>query len=142
MHLFDLVPFRRGGNEIISLFDEMEKNFFRNIGSQLPAFKTDIIDKGDKFVLEADIPGFSKEEINISVEDNRLIISAQQNINKEVNKENYIRRERRYGSFTRSFDVSGIKTEEITADYKNGVLTLVLPKKKNNTPNSRKIDIN
>lgn len=138
--MFDLVPFRRSSNDIISLFDEMEKNWFRNMGNEFPAFKTDIVDKGDKYVLEADLPGFNKEEININVEDNRLIISAKQNINTEENRENYIRRERRYGSFTRSFDVSGIKTEEITADYKNGVLTLILPKK-HNTPNTRKIDI-
>lgn len=138
--MFDLVPFKRGENDVLSLFDEMERNLFRNFGDKLPAFKTDIIDKGDRFILEADIPGFNKEDINIQVEDNRLTIFAQQNINKEENRDNYIRKERRYGSFARSFDVSNIKTEDITADYKNGVLTLVLPKK-NNTQNTRKIDI-
>lgn len=67
--MFDLAPFRRGGNDIFSFFDEMEKNFMKNFGDQLPAFKTDIVDKGDKFVLEAEMPGFDKEDINIHLED-------------------------------------------------------------------------
>ncbi|NLT95406.1 MAG: Hsp20/alpha crystallin family protein [Clostridia bacterium] len=138
--MFDLIPFRRGDNDLSSLFDEMERNVFRNFGGHFPAFRADIVDKGDKYVLEADIPGFDKDEINIQIDDNRLTISAQKNIDKEETQENYIRRERRYGSFIRSFDVSDVKTEEITADYKNGVLTLVLPKK-NTVSNSRRIDI-
>lgn len=139
--MFDLVPFRKGGNDIFDFFDKMEKNFMQNFGSQLPAFKTDIVDKGDRFILEADIPGFNKEDINIHVDDNKLIITAKHNVNKEENKDNYIRRERRYGSFKRSFDVSNIKTKEIKADYNNGVLTLDLPKKDDNNPEVRKIDI-
>jgi len=138
--MFELVPFKRGGNDIFSFFDEMERNFLHNFGGQLPAFKTDIVDKGDRFILEADLPGFDKEDINIHVDDNRLTITAQHKVSKEENKDNYIRRERRYGSYVRSFDVSNIKTEEIKADYKNGVLTLDLPKK-NNNQNTRKIDI-
>lgn len=86
------------------------------------------------------MPAFDKEDININIDGNKLTITAKHNVEKEENKDNYICRERRYGSFTRSFDVSNIKTEEIKADYKNGVLTLDLPKK-NNNPTSRKIDI-
>lgn len=139
--MFDLVPFRKNRNDFFSFFDEMERNFMQNFGAQLPAFKADIVDRGDRFVLEADMPGFDKEDINIDVDNNKLTITAKHNVNKEENKENYVRRERRYGSFTRSFDVSNVKTEEIKADYKNGVLTLNLPKKDGNNPGSRKIDI-
>ncbi len=138
--MFDLVPFRRDGNDLSSFFDELERNFMRTFGSPMPAFKTDIVDKGDKYILEADIPGFNKEDIEIAVYDNTLTITAKHDAKKEENNENYIRRERRYGSYTRSFDVSNIKTEEIKADYKNGVLTLELPKKEGR-PNARKIDI-
>lgn len=138
--MFDLVPFKRDTNDILSFFDEMEKNFMRNFGSPLSAFKTDIVDKGDKYVLEADLPGFNKEDIDIHVDENRLVITAKHNVNKEESKDNYIRRERRFGTFTRSFDVSDVKTDEIKADYKNGVLTLDLPKK-DNIQNIRKIDI-
>lgn len=139
--MYDLVPFKRNSNDIFSIFNEMEKNLMQNFESHLPAFSTDIVDKGDRFVLEADLPGFNKEDINIHVDDNRLTISAQHKVSKEENKDNYIRKERRYGSFTRSFDVSNIKTDQIKADYKNGVLTIDLPKKEN-TQNIRKIDIN
>ncbi|MCG8539115.1 MAG: Hsp20/alpha crystallin family protein [Clostridia bacterium] len=139
--MFDLVPFRKSGNDIFSFFSEMEKNFMQNFGGQLSSFKTDIVDKGDKFILEADIPGANKEDINIHVEDNKLTITAKHNVGKETNKDDYIRRERRYGSVQRSFDVSNIKVEKIKADYKNGVLTLDLPKKDEDAPKIKKIDI-
>ncbi|MDI9475321.1 MAG: Hsp20/alpha crystallin family protein [Candidatus Alkaliphilus sp. MAG34] len=138
--MFDLIPFRRGRDNMLSLFDRMEKNFMQDLGFGLPDFRTDIVDKGDKFVLEAELPGFDKKDINISVDDNRLTITAEHSESKEESKDNYIRKERRYGSFARSFDVSNIKTEDIKADYENGVLTLNLPKK-DSSPDSRKIDI-
>ena len=138
--MFDLIPFRRGRDNMLSLFDRMEKNFMQDFGFGLPDFKADIVDKGDKFVLEAELPGFDKKDININVDDNRLTITAEHSESKEESKDNYIRKERRYGSFTRSFDVSIIKTEDIKADYKNGMLVLDLPKK-DSGPDSRKIDI-
>jgi len=140
--MFDLVPFKGNKGDIFSLYDEIERNFLQNFEGQLPSFKTDIVDNGDRYILEADIPGFDKEDIEIHVDDNRLTITAKQKVAKEENKDNYIRRERRYGSFTRSFDVSNIKTEEIKADYKNGVLTLDLPKKENASSKARRININ
>lgn len=139
--MFDLVPFKKGGNDISNIFDEMEKRFMHSFGDQFPAFKTDIIDKGDKFVLEADMPGLNKEDIDIKVDDNRLTISAKHKESREENKDNYIRKERKYGSFMRNFDVSNVKTEEIKASYKNGVLILELPKKHDNKSNTRRIDI-
>jgi len=139
--MFDMVPFQRDGNDIFSFFDEMQKNFMQNFGNQFPAFKTDIVDKGDRYVLEADLPGFSKEDIEIQVDESRLMITAKHNVNQEENKDNYIRRERRYGSFTRSFDVSDVKTDQIKADYKNGVLILDLPKKRTSNTGVRRIDI-
>lgn len=139
--MFDLVPFKRSKGDIFSLYDEIEKNFLHNFEGQFDSFKTDIVDKGDRFILEADIPGFDKEDIDIHVDNNRLTITAKHKVVKEENKDNYIRRERKYGSFTRSFDVSNIKTEEIKADYKNGVLTLDLPKRDNTNSNARRIDI-
>ncbi len=138
--MFDLVPFKRGGSDLSSFFSEMEKNFMHNFGSMMPAIKTDIVDKGDRYILEAEMPGFGKDDINIYIDDNKLTIEAKHSENKEENNANYIRRERRYGSFTRSFDVSDVDTEAISADYNNGVLTLELPKK-NNTANIKKIDI-
>lgn len=138
--MFDLIPFRRGKENMMSLFDRMEKGLMQNLGFQLSDFKTDIMDEGDKFVLEAELPGFDKGDININVDGDRLTIKAEHSESEEESKDNYIRRERRYGSFIRSFDVSNINTEKIKADYKNGVLTLDLPKK-DDRPSGRKIDI-
>ena len=138
--MFDLTPFRRN-RKIYCHYLIGWKNFMQNLGFQLSDFRTDIIDKGDRFILEAELPGFDKGDINISVDGNRLTIIAEHSESKEESKNNYIRKERKYGSFTRSFDVSNIKTEKIEADYKNGVLTLDLPKKDGKSPGSRRIDI-
>jgi HSP20 family protein len=133
--LFDLTPFRSPRNEITGMFDEMERNL------KLGHFSTDIVDKGDRYILKAELPGFEKEDINIEVENNRLTISAQHDMQKEDSHEDYIRRERRTGSFMRNFDVSHINTEEIHAEYKNGILLVELIKKDQNSTRGRRIDI-
>ncbi len=139
--MFDLTPFRKRRNDIFDLFNEMEKNFMRNFNNGLPTFKADIADEGNQFVLEAELPGFNKEDIDIEVDNNRLTISAQHNVSTEENKDNYIRKERQYGSFVRSFDVSDIKTEDIQAEYDNGILTLTMPKKEPTESKGKKINI-
>lgn len=139
--MFDLIPFRRTNNDLFDLYNDMEKSLSQNFNFDFPSFKTDIVDKGDKFVLEADLPGFKKEDIDIDIDGNMLTISAKHSEKREENKDNYIRRERRYGSFTRSFDVSNIKTDEIKAEYKDGVLTLELPKINKEGKTGRKVSI-
>ena len=140
--MFGMIPFERHENNMFDLFDNFERSFFGNSNS-LTAFRTDIRDEGDKFVLEAELPGFSKEDIQLNVKDGILTITAQHNeSNDEKDKKgNYIRRERRYGSFTRSFDVSGIQEHAITAAYNNGVLELDLPKAQPEVPVARQIEI-
>lgn len=139
IYMFGLTPF--------------EKNFYSPFWSddfkmppmpQASSFKTDIRDEGDKFVIEAELPGFKKEEIKADINDNMLTISAERTEEKEEkdSKGNYIRRERTYGSVARSFDISEIKSEEIAASYENGVLTLTLPKKTESVPQNRRLQIN
>ncbi len=140
--MFGMIPFERGNDNLFNMFDNFERNFFGGT-SAVSAFRTDIRDEGDKFVLEAELPGFAKEDIQLNVKDGILTITAQ---HKETNEEkdkkgNYIRRERRYGSFTRSFDVSGIQEHAITAAYNNGVLELELPKAQPEVPVARQIEI-
>lgn len=127
--MFDLIPFGGSDRNLFHYFDDMEKNFFspsslRNISQ----FRTDIVDKGDSIELQADLPGFTKEDIKIELDNNYLTISAEKNEETDSSKGSYIRKERRYGSFTRRFDVTGIETENITASCENGVLKLELPK--------------
>ncbi len=141
--MFGMLPFERGNDNFFDLFDNFERRFSAGSLPSANAFRTDIKDAGDKYVLEAEIPGFSKEDINLDLKDGVLTISAQHSENKEEKDEaaGYLRRERRYGSFTRSFDVSGIDEEGITAAYNNGVLELKLPKAQPSLPESRRIAI-
>ena len=143
--MFNLTPYRKH-NEVsyydpFQMMDEMERRFWGSNG--MSSFKTDIRDEGGAYVLEAELPGFQKEDINIQLSDNYLTITAEHRTESEEKdkKGNYIRRERRYGSFSRSFDVTGIDENGITAAYKNGVLELSLPKAVPVVPEAKRISI-
>lgn len=126
--MFDLIPFGRREKSLYNLMDDFEKNFFGNSGNYLSAFKTDIMDKDGQYVLQAELPGFAKEDIHIDLNGDYLTITAEHKEEKEDKKDQYIRKERRYGSFTRSFNVSDVDTDKITASYKDGILELTMPK--------------
>ena len=104
--------------------------------------RTDIKDAGNEYLLEAELPGFSKQDIHIDLNGNRLEISAKHEEAKEEKKENYVCRERKFGSFSRSFDVTGIDTSGISAGYQDGILTLHLPKKQPVKPEAKRIELN
>lgn len=139
--MFDLVPFAHRENNLFNYLDSIEKNFFGDISQDFSSFRTDIIEEGNQFVLKAELPGFKKEEIKVDINGDRLTISAEHNDEIEEKKDNYIRRERRYGSFSRAFDISNIKVDEISADYNQGILTLNLPKREETVPQSRRLEI-
>ena len=123
--------------------EEFEKRLFSN-QSVTPQFRTDIRDTEKEYILEADLPGFDKEDISLSIENGYLIVSAEHKTNKEEKDEkgNYIRRERSYGSYSRCFDISGIDEDAISASFKNGVLELRLPKETEKKIAAKKIEIN
>ena len=143
--MYEMMPFTRNhGVDLYRPFrdlEELERSLFAN--SSAAAFKTDIRDTGDAYVLEADLPGMKKEDIHIDIDGDRLSISAERSAVKEEKDENggYIRCERSYGSFSRSFDISGIRGEDISAAYADGVLTLTLPKQAKTVPASRRLEI-
>ena len=141
--MFGMLPFERNDDNLFDTFDNFTRNFFRSNNANLPASRTDIREAGDKFVLEAELPGFNKEDIKLDVKDGILTITAEHSENKDEKDEKgtYIRRERRYGSFTRSFDITGIDESGITAAYNNGVLELNLPKAVPVVPETRRIAI-
>lgn len=141
--MFGMIPFERSDNNIFDLFDNFQKQFFRNSNATLPAFRADIRDLDDKFVLEAELPGFNKEDISLDLKEGILTIKAEHKDSQDQknDKGEYIRRERRTGSFARSFDVSGIDESGISAAYKNGILEVTLPKQAPVVPESRQIDI-
>ena len=123
--MFDLIPFDRRERNMMRMFDDMEKNFFDGFTTSC---KIDIADKGDHYLLEAEMPGFDKENIHIDIDGNYLTIHAQQDVRKEKKDRKFIRQERSYNSISRSFNISDVDTEQIKAKYKNGVLELTMPK--------------
>ncbi len=143
--MFELIPFgghRASVYDPFRAFDEMERSFFgENRGSALSAFRTDVRDTGDAYRLDAELPGFKKEDIKIDVENDVLTISAERKLENDENKHNFVKRERFYGSYSRSFDVSGIEVDQIECAYNDGVLTLTMPKKVETAPASRRLEI-
>lgn len=136
--MFELTPYstRRSMMDPFNFFSD----FFGTNNAPME-LRTDITDKGDAFVLEADLPGFKKDDIKIDLENDRLTIKAERHSEHEAAKNDYVRRERSFGSFERSFDVSGIDTASIKANYTDGVLTLTLPKRPELVPDNRSIVI-
>ena len=140
--MFDLMPFEHRARNLSNLFDAMERSFFSDLApSGAAEIRTDIRDTGDSYLLEAELPGFKKEEIRLDLNGDTLTISAKHDTTNEEKGDGYLRRERRYGTFARSFDVSGIDTSAISASYTDGVLTLNLPKRPELVPENRKITI-
>ncbi len=144
--MFELIPFDRHTRNLASfdpfrMLDEMDRRFMTSAPA-VSAFRTDVMDTGDAFKLEAELPGFKKEDIKIDIENDCLTISAERSADtKEEQKGSYVKRERFYGSFSRSFDVSGINVDAIEAAYTDGVLTVTLPKKAAEVPASRRLEI-
>ena len=95
--MFGMVPFDYNNHNWFDAFDNFEKNFFGNSNVDLPDFRTDIRDADGKYILEAELPGFNKEDIQLDVKDGILTITAQhtENEDEKNDKGEYIRRERR-----------------------------------------------
>lgn len=121
-----LIKFDSRKSFLPSLFnDDFFTIFFE--GNNLPA--TNIVENKDEFRVELSVPGFNKDEFNIEVEKNVLIISAKQETKKEDKEERLIREEFRSSSFSRSFVLpDSADMEQISAQYNDGVLKLSIPK--------------
>jgi HSP20 family protein len=140
--MFGLTPFR--SNFYVSAYDpfkEMEEFERRFFGQRTPALKTDIRETENAYILESDLPGFSREDIRAEIKNGYLTIRAERKSESENSNESYLRRERSYGSFSRTFDLDGIDAEAITASFKDGVLTLELPKLQPKVEEARKVEI-
>ena len=140
--MYGLTPFGGTGFDLWNAFNDFDKSFF---GSNMPMnnCRTDIRDDGDKYVMESELPGFEKEDIKLDINGSQLTIAAEHSTNNDEKDEkgNYIRRERTFGSYKRSFDIGDINTDAITAEYKNGILTIELPKKASEAPVARRLEI-
>ena len=145
--MFEFFPIEKKSFNVLDPFTDFDKAFWNDL---LPrdirvtqGFRTDVKDLGDAFLLESELPGYKKEDIKVSLDDKYLTISAERAEEAETEETagSYIRKERFYGTVTRRFAVEGIKTDGITAEYKDGILALKLPKKTVEEKASRTIDI-
>ena len=136
-----LTPFERKSYDIFNAFRDFEDSFFRS--PAVSGCRTDIRDEGDKYVLESELPGFDKEDIHLDLDGDYLTISAQHSSEKEdSDKEGkYLRRERSSSSYRRSFNIAACDSDGIDAEYKNGILTVSLPKRKEQEPAAKRLEI-
>ncbi len=120
-----------------SIFDN-----FMDSDSSFDTMKCDIYEKGGAYHIEADIPGFKKEDIQVECEDGYVTITAEKKNEKEEKDEdkNYIKRERFYGKTTRKFYVGEVDSDQVQAQFKDGILELVIPKQEK-LPNKKSIEI-
>ncbi|MBQ8600358.1 MAG: Hsp20/alpha crystallin family protein [Clostridia bacterium] len=150
--MFELT--RRNNNHQATVYnpfrelEEFERRFFGDpFGSffgtpELAAFKTDVIDEGDHYLLEADLPGFEKKDIQLDINGDTLSIHAERHSKvEEKEKDKVVRVERSYGSYSRQFDLSAVDSDRIKATYENGVLKLILPKKELKASEGRRLEI-
>ena len=132
-----LVPRRNN----FALFDD----FFRDdFFKEKDLMKTDIREKKNKYLIDIDLPGFDKENINLSLENGYLMVSAKAENENNDEEEKYVRQERFYGECSRSFYVGDEITEEdINAEFKNGTLKIEIPKKEETKklPEKKQIEI-
>ncbi|MGB7434118.1 MAG: Hsp20/alpha crystallin family protein [Candidatus Acidiferrum sp.] len=111
-----------------------------NLTTWAPA--VDIFETEHELIVKADLPDVDPKDLDIHVENNILTIRGERKFEKNVKEENYLRIERAYGSFTRSFSLaSTVNSDAIKADYKNGVLTLSIPKREEAKPKQIKVNV-
>ncbi|HVO56336.1 MAG TPA: Hsp20/alpha crystallin family protein [Dongiaceae bacterium] len=140
MHRFD--PFRNVDPQLNSLFSDFLGRSFQeqNLTSWAPA--VDIHEGEQELVVKADLPGVKPEDLDIRVENNILTIRGERKFDQKTEEKNYLRVERSYGSFARSFSLANtVNTEAIKADYKDGVLTLSIPKREEAKPKQIKVSV-
>lgn len=103
----------------------------------------DIHETDDSFVVSADLPGLNKDDIEIGIEDNTLIIKGEKKFEEKVPRDKYLRVERTYGEFVRSFSLpQNVDSTKIKATFRDGILDLTLPKKEEAKPKRIAVEVN
>ncbi|MFW5962526.1 MAG: Hsp20/alpha crystallin family protein [bacterium] len=143
--MFNLISFKHDDylnplsidKKVDSLFKEMmmfsPSSFFNIV--------TDVKENDKEYIIQAELPGLKKQDINVEFNRNHLIIEAYYKDNEKEEKNKFLYSERRKGSFKKTFHIENVKVDKIKGDYKNGILEIVLPKEKPDTP-TKKIEIN
>ncbi|MCA9809760.1 MAG: Hsp20/alpha crystallin family protein [Candidatus Dadabacteria bacterium] len=130
-------PFRR----VAPFYADFDKLANEAEGTWHPS--VDISENENAFVLKAELPGVNREDINIDINNKTLTLKGEKKFEEKTEKENYVRVERSYGSFSRTFALSDkVDTENVKASYKDGVLEVTLPKKEEVKPKEIKVEVN
>jgi len=145
--MFGLIPFRtHNTNEIGGTFADFMSDFFNNdffspmeMTSEISRFNADVRETDNEYLVSAELPGVNREDINLDYYNNNLIIKAKRQEVHDDSRDNYIRKERCYGEFSRSFYLDNVNKENIRAKFENGVLKVILPKLENKKQSHSKI---
>jgi HSP20 family protein len=141
-----LEPFR-GLSGLQDQFNRLFNESFRNHADESAmtawAPAVDIYETPNELVVKADLPDVDEKDIDVRVENNLLTIRGERKFEKSVSEDNYLRVERTYGTFSRSFSLPNtVNPEAIAAEYKNGVLKVTLPKREESKPRQVKVTVN
>lgn len=139
--MFNISPYKKGNQSLArkdDVFEQFFDNFFDDflqplndkLEGKFSTFKVDVIEKENSYIVEAELPGFEKENVSIEYDNNYLTISANKEWEAEAKEGSFIRRERKCGEFRRSFFIEGVIASDINASFKNGVLTVELGRSK------------
>ena len=148
--MFGIVPYARKNqnlmrNDVFNIDrivnDFFNDPFFGGLEVTEKTIKADIRETEKEYIIDAELPGVDKKDINLELKDDVLSISVSQSKESKEEKDNYIRRERYYGAYTRSFYVENVNNEGVNAQYKDGILTVTLPKLEQEKQKSRNIEI-
>ena len=121
------------------LFGDLDDFFFAPLAAA-ESMKTDIREKDGNFVLDVDLPGYDKKDISLEVENGYLTVRAEKQEDKEEKDKNgkFLRRERSFGSVSRSFYVGDVREEDVKAAYNAGTLTVTIPAENQRKPEEKK----
>jgi HSP20 family protein len=137
-----LVKVRKPNTVFPSIFDEFWKEWpgTTNTTDWVPA--ANIKEEDTKYHVELSAPGYKREDIKVSVEDDTLTITGEVKVENEETKENYVKREFRSGNFKRSFNLNGmVNVDKIDAKYEDGILKIDLPKVENEVKKLKEITV-
>ncbi|CFX50223.1 HSP20-like chaperone [Syntrophomonas zehnderi OL-4] len=143
--MFELSPHRRRHRDMMfgligwDPFKDMWGNEF--MPRMFNEIRTDIKENDTEYIVEAELPGVKKEDLVVELRDNTLTIAAKTMREDTQETENYLRRERSVGQVSRSYYVENVDQDAVKADYKDGVLKIILPKFKDNKDSGFRIPI-
>jgi HSP20 family protein len=141
MSLIKWDPFRELNMFPVRFGKFLDKDWERAISTTAWNPSVDIFENDSDIVVKVEAPGMNAKDFDLRIENNVLMVKGERKFEKETKEENYHRVEREYGSFSRSFALpTAVKEDKVTADYKDGILKIVLPKKEEVKPKSIKIE--